>query len=42
MPQVSGIAGALMNLDTAAILSNALAGTPESGAITLHVAIPDR
>jgi len=42
MPQVSGIAGALMNFDTAQILSNALAGTPEEGAITLHVAIPDR
>lgn len=40
LPQFSGIGGALMNIDTAQILSNALAGTPEEGAITLHVAIP--
>lgn len=42
LPQFSGIGGALMNFDTAQILSNALAGTPEQGAITLHVTIPDR
>ncbi|MCB9440285.1 MAG: MCE family protein [Mycolicibacterium sp.] len=42
LPQFSGIGGALMNFDTAQILSNALSGTPEEGAITLHVAIPDR
>lgn len=41
LPQFSGIGGALMNFDTAQILSNALAGTPEEGAITLHVTIPD-
>ncbi|MGY4709656.1 MlaD family protein [Mycolicibacterium sp. CBM1] len=42
LPQFSGIGGALMNFDTAQILSNALAGTPEEGAITLHVTIPGR
>lgn len=42
LPQFSGIGGALMNFDTSQILSNALAGTPEEGAIRLHVAIPDR
>lgn len=40
LPQFQGIAGALMNLDTAQILSNTLAGIPEEGAITLHVTIP--
>ncbi len=42
LPQFSGIGGALMNFDTAKMLSNALAGTPEQGAITLRVAVPDR
>lgn len=41
-PQVQGIGGALMNFDTGQILSNALSGIPEEGAITLHVRIPDR
>jgi phospholipid/cholesterol/gamma-HCH transport system substrate-binding protein len=39
-PQFQGIGGALMNFDTGQILSNALAGIPEEGAITLHVAVP--
>jgi phospholipid/cholesterol/gamma-HCH transport system substrate-binding protein len=39
-PHVKTIAGALMNLDPSQILSNFLADVPESGAITLHVAIP--
>ncbi|NGX10025.1 MlaD family protein [Mycobacteroides franklinii] len=42
LPQFQGIGGALMNFDTAQILSNALSGIPEEGAITLHVRIPDR
>jgi len=42
LPQFQGIGGALMNFDTAQILSNALSGIPEEGAITLHVTIPDR
>ena len=42
LPQFQGIGGALMNIDTAQILSNALSGIPEEGAITLHVHIPDR
>lgn len=42
LPQFQGIGGALMNIDTAQILSNALSGIPEQGAITLHVRIPDR
>lgn len=41
LPQFQGIGGALMNFDSAQILSNALAGIPEDGAITLHVTIPD-
>jgi virulence factor Mce-like protein len=41
LPQFQGIAGSLMNFDTAQILSNALSGIPEEGAITLHVTIPD-
>ena len=40
LPQFQGIGGALMNFDTAQILSNALSDIPEEGAITLHVAIP--
>lgn len=41
-PQFTGIAGALMNVDTGRLLSSALAGIPQDGAITLRVAIPDR
>lgn len=41
LPQFQGIGGALMNFDTAQLLSNALSGIPEEGAITLHVTIPD-
>ena len=41
-PQFQGIGGALMNFDSARILSNALSGIPEEGAITLHVRVPDR
>jgi hypothetical protein len=41
LPQFQGISGALMNVDTAQILSNALSGIPEEGAITLRVTIPD-
>lgn len=41
MPQFEGIGGALMNIDSAQMLSNALAGIPENGAITLRVAIPE-
>ena len=41
LPQFQGIGGALMNVDTAQILSNALSDIPEEGAITLHVTIPD-
>jgi phospholipid/cholesterol/gamma-HCH transport system substrate-binding protein len=40
-PQIQGISGALMNFDTGQILSNALAGIPEEGAITLHVTVPN-
>ncbi len=40
-PQFTGIGGALMNFDTGQILSNALSGIPEEGAITLHVTVPD-
>lgn len=42
VPKVDAIAGSLMNLDTAQILSNILKGIPEDGAITLHVTVPDR
>jgi virulence factor Mce-like protein len=41
LPQFQGIGGALMNFDTAQILSNALSGIPKEGAVTLHVTIPD-
>ena len=41
LPQFQGIGGALMNFDSAQILSNALSDIPEDGAITLHVAIPN-
>ncbi len=41
-PQFHGIAGALMSFDTGRMLSNALSGIPEEGAITLRVTIPDR
>jgi phospholipid/cholesterol/gamma-HCH transport system substrate-binding protein len=40
-PQFQGISGALMNFDTGQILSNALSGIPEEGAITLHVTVPN-
>lgn len=40
LPQFQGIGGALMNVDTAQMLSNALSQIPEDGAITLHVTIP--
>lgn len=40
LPQFQGIGGALMNFDTAQILSNALSGIPEEGAITLRLAVP--
>jgi phospholipid/cholesterol/gamma-HCH transport system substrate-binding protein len=42
LPQFQGIGGALMNFDSAQILSNALSDIPEEGAITLHVTIPDQ
>lgn len=42
LPKVDAIAGSLMNLDTAQILSNILKGIPDDGAITLHVTVPDR
>lgn len=41
LPQFQGISGALMNFDSAQILSNTLAGIPEDGAIKLRVTIPD-
>ncbi|WP_099250013.1 MlaD family protein [Mycobacterium sp. shizuoka-1] len=41
-PQFTGIGGALMNVDTGQMLSNAVSGIPEEGAITLHVTVPDR
>lgn len=40
MPQVKGIAGALLNLDPSQIMSNILATLPEDGAVTLHVSVP--
>lgn len=40
-PKVEGISGALMNFDSAQILTNMLAAYPEDGAITLHVTIPE-
>jgi phospholipid/cholesterol/gamma-HCH transport system substrate-binding protein len=39
-PGVTGIAGALMNLDTGQLLENLLATVPADGTITLHVATP--
>lgn len=42
LPQFQGIGGALMNVDTAQMLSNALSDIPQDGAITLHVTIPDK
>ena len=41
-PHFKGIGGALMNFDSAQILSNILKDIPADGAITLHVAIPER
>ncbi|OBJ71986.1 MlaD family protein [Mycobacterium sp. 1274756.6] len=41
-PQVTGIAGALLNFDTGQLLENMLAGVPADGAITLHVTVPDK
>jgi phospholipid/cholesterol/gamma-HCH transport system substrate-binding protein len=40
MPNIQGIAGALMNFDTGQILSNVLDAVPEDGTITLHVTTP--
>lgn len=40
-PKVEGIAGALMNFDSAQILTNMLAAYPGDGAVTLHVTIPE-
>jgi phospholipid/cholesterol/gamma-HCH transport system substrate-binding protein len=40
MPNIQGIAAALMNFDTGQILSNMLDTVPEDGTITLHVATP--
>ncbi|MGU3650724.1 MlaD family protein [Mycolicibacterium sp. A43C] len=42
MPRFQGISGALMNFDSGQMLANMLAGIPEEGAITLHVAVPDK
>lgn len=42
LPHFKGIGGALMNFDSAQILSNILKSIPKEGAITLHVAVPDR
>ncbi|OBJ38353.1 mammalian cell entry protein [Mycobacterium colombiense] len=42
LPQLKGIGGALMNFDTGQILSNVLASVPADGAITLHVAVPEK
>ncbi|MEZ0365785.1 MlaD family protein [Mycobacterium sp. pUA109] len=42
LPHFQGIGGALMNFDSAQILSNVLQHIPEDGAIELHVTIPDR
>jgi phospholipid/cholesterol/gamma-HCH transport system substrate-binding protein len=39
-PGMTGIAGALMNLDTGQLLENLLATVPPDGTITLHVATP--
>ena len=40
LPQLKGIAGALMNFDTGQILAHVLESVPADGAITLHVTIP--
>jgi phospholipid/cholesterol/gamma-HCH transport system substrate-binding protein len=40
MPNIQGVAAALMNIDTGEILSNMLAAVPEDGTITLHVTTP--
>lgn len=37
LPQMQGIAGALMNFDPSQIMSNILSTLPEDGAVTLHV-----
>lgn len=42
LPHFRGIGGALMNFDSGQILANILKSIPAEGAITLHVAIPDR
>jgi phospholipid/cholesterol/gamma-HCH transport system substrate-binding protein len=42
LPHFKGIGGALMNFDSGQILSNILKSIPKEGAITLHVAVPDR
>lgn len=42
LPHFKGIGGALMNFDSAQILTNTLKSIPAEGAITLHVAVPDR
>lgn len=39
-PQLTAIAGSLMNFDTSQLLTNALATVPEDGAISLHVTVP--
>jgi phospholipid/cholesterol/gamma-HCH transport system substrate-binding protein len=41
-PQLSGIAGALMNFDTGQFLSNVLDAAPDDGVITLHVTVPEK
>jgi phospholipid/cholesterol/gamma-HCH transport system substrate-binding protein len=40
MPNIQGMAAALMNFDTGQFLSNMLAAVPEDGTITLHVTTP--
>ncbi|BCO60202.1 MULTISPECIES: MlaD family protein [Mycobacterium avium complex (MAC)] len=42
LPQFKGIGGSLMNFDSGQILANMLKSIPAEGAITLHVAVPDR
>ena len=42
LPHLQGIAGALLNIDSSQILANILARLPEDGAITLHVAVPQK
>jgi phospholipid/cholesterol/gamma-HCH transport system substrate-binding protein len=41
MPNVQGIAAALMNVDTGQMLSNILNGVPEDGVITLRLTVPN-